>query len=347
MTKPKQDRPASQLCTWCGKSFCPKNYKQACCSQGCRVAYENSKTGRHTCGPCPTCSVTFHSRVKGKIFCSLECYMNSEQFKQMSMENIASVTPKLGVPRTCQGCGGDFPRSQRKKYCSDRCRRRFFAERFDRWIASPESVALPQNFDEFLLREQLPCPISGCNWEGEHLGNHVNFAHGITARQFKKLCGFNLSTGLIGDRLARWFSDRTAGFIEQGIIKIGSDSPLFGAHLNGCRSDYVSLESKEHRKKSVADRPRSSVKLKPCRECGADVAQPYCGRREYCSTSCRSRYYARTQTCDCVCAQCGTSFVGSRGQSKRHMSGLSVCCSVACRNRMNVVAALSARGISR
>lgn len=346
MTRAKQQRQSVASCQWCGVKYEPKNYLQKYCSHACRTVAGNANDSRHQCGPCPTCGAMFRSRRKDKVFCSLQCYTASDQFKEMSMANISTASPNVGSPKICPACNCEFPRSRRAKYCSDRCRRRFFAERFDRWIANPEQISLPQNFDEFLVRDVLPCPVVGCGWEGEHLSTHVNFAHGITAREFKKLCGFNIGTGLVGEKLSAWFSERTKRFIADGIIKSGDDCNLVPGYQGSRSFGYVSLESKEHRAKANAMRPNNSQKTNPCRECGVLVAQPFAGRKEYCSTACRSRYYSRTKTCECRCAQCGLAFVGTRAQSRRHMNGLNVCCSQLCRNRMNIVAALSARGLS-
>jgi hypothetical protein len=105
---------------------------------------------------------------------------------------------RLAHRAKCLKCGKEFHarESERKKYCNEICRRQYMAERFDRWIASPETIALPQNYDEFLTQEKLPCLVDGCNFEGHKLSLHMNLTHGVTEREFKKLAGFNLSSGI-------------------------------------------------------------------------------------------------------------------------------------------------------
>ena len=67
-------------------------------------------------------------------------------------------------------CGAKIKnRNYIKKFCSKDCRRLHYAERFDRWVANPETLALPQCYDEFLMQEELPCLIDGCEWKGKHL----------------------------------------------------------------------------------------------------------------------------------------------------------------------------------
>lgn len=339
MTKRKHDRPESKLCEWCGVSFSPTNYRQRFCSENCQVVFRNRQPGIHDCGPCPTCGKMFKSKNKTKLYCTMDCYVVSDKFVAMHKENLAKISPNQGIPRVCPGCGCEFSRSNRRKYCTNSCRRRFFAERFDRWIANPESVALPQNFDEFLSRNVLPCPVDGCGWEGEFLGAHVNHAHGISARDFKKLCGFNLSTGLIGEDLAKHFAERALKRQDDGSLMRGCPGAIVDPSN---RESYKSLEGMEHAKKARAELPTFRGTFLPCRECGVDVPQPYMGRALYCSTSCRSKWYTKQNVDECQCAFCGNKFIGTRGQTKRYKKELPVCCGIDCRNKLNLAAKITA-----
>jgi len=326
----------SLLCKWCGKIFWPRKGHQRYCSSSCRDAYWNDRMdSRHILGPCPTCGKTFKSRNREKIYCSQDCYIHSEQFIKQRAENTRK---QQKPPRLCQRCGKKT-KGHQYKYCSNQCRRRYFAERFDRWVANPESVALPQNFDEFLSRNILPCPVSGCGWQGVHLGSHVNFTHGVTAREFKKLCGFNLRTGLIGEESARIRSELSKKFYEEGVIVLEPNYSSKGPEPGY----YVSLERKEHAKKTRADMPALRDEFLPCRMCGKSVQQPSCGQKLYCSTKCRSSYYQNRSTEELRCAYCGQMFVGKRAQALRSKKSLPVCCSYTCRNRMNIVAAIASR----
>lgn len=339
MTKRKHDRPDSKLCEWCGVSFSPANYRQRFCSESCSIVFRNRETGKHECGPCPTCGNMFKSKDRKKVYCNMDCYVVSEQYVAMRNANLEQLNPNHGKSRVCHGCGGEFARSNKRKYCTNACRRRYFADRFDRWIANPESVALPQNFDEFLSRNVLPCPVDGCGWEGEFLGAHVNHAHGIFAREFKKLCGFNLSTGLVGEDLAKHFAERTLQRIVDGSLMRGCPDVIRDP---ASRDSYKSLEGKEHAKKARAELPKVSGKFLHCRECGVDVPQPYTGKTMYCSTSCRSKWYTKQNVEECQCAFCGNKFVGTRGQTLRHKKGLPVCCGIDCRNKFASAAKVTA-----
>lgn len=257
------------------------------------------------------------------------------------MANLQKVTPTLGTPRICKGCQVEYPRSRKAAFCSRQCQRRYFAERFDRWIANPEFVALPQNFDEFLARVILTCPIAGCEWEGESLGTHVNYEHGVTARNFKKLCGFNLKTGLIGQNLSESMAAKAKRLLAEGVWTAGVPAGSIATKPES----YVSLEAKEHARKTRAELPAFREVYLNCKSCGVEVQQPYLGQRLYCSTACRSKFYGRKAIADLRCAYCGGQFTGSRAQARRSQKALPVCCSEGCRNRLNVTAALAARGI--
>ena len=330
MTKRRYDFPDIRECAVCYKQFAPKSYWHKCCSTACSVALSNSRAVVQL-GPCPTCGNMFTSKRKDKKYCSLDCYTKSEQFLLMRQKNLESLNPTLGIPRICRRCGAEYPRSSQKKYCSNVCRRKYMAERFDRWIANPENVALPQCFDEFLSRDNLPCPIDGCDWEGEFLGSHVNLAHGISAREFKKLCGFNITTGLVGEALS---------------CKMSQNAPKCTKTPQNCgprsQNTYFSLERKEHQKKALADAVPPGT-FKPCLLCLNPVEQPIRGRKNYCSTKCRSKFYTLQKNALCVCSFCGSEFVGTRSQTKRYQAGENVCCSIQCRNKKNSEALLKSK----
>jgi len=335
MTK-RTSPPAVPLpCAACGTVFLPRDPRNKYCSENCRYD-TNKRTFNKEFGPCPTCGNMFKSRAE-KVFCSQTCYINSPQFKAMTMSNIAKNTPNLGVPRVCKGCGSEFSRARRAKFCSTPCRRKYFAERFDRWVANPEQIALPQNFDEYLSQTVMACPISGCDWKGPFLGAHVNFAHGITARDFKILCGFNLTTGLVGTELFASMSAHVRQLIEKGLMSDLFASQGFRPPLN--TNKYISLERLERARKQRAELPRTSGVDMPCRMCGKATPQPSLGRRLYCSTTCRSKWYTtRRNTAhgtQCTCAFCGKAFMGTSDQAVRVSNGGQVCCSAVCRNRFN------------
>lgn len=338
MTAPIKERPAVATCEWCDTEFRPLSFVHRYCSAPCSTAANNAKL-KCDCGPCPTCGNMFRSRTP-KRYCSMDCYVKSDQFVAMRAENLKSVCPTIGTPRKCKGCDCEYPRSRKAKFCTNRCRRSYYTARFDRWIANPEAVALPQNFDEFLSRSVLSCPVDGCQWEGANLGNHVNTQHGITAREFKKLCGFNLKTGLVGTELSEAMSERNRRMIAEGILSV--DASHLTDHQGWKKGGYISLEAKEHAKKTRAEKPMLKDVFSPCRTCGTDVQQPSYGRRLYCSIPCREKHYKDRRVADLRCSHCGATFDGTDAQSLRSGRGLPVCCSIECRNGMNAAARVAA-----
>jgi len=251
----------------------------------------------------------FSSRNTQKIYCSLKCYTSSTQFKAMlatNREKIIPTAPELsremrekiaaklrrGEMVPCLECGIEVYRKRchigKRKFCTTVCYRAYMAKRFDRWIANPESLALPQCYDEFLDREELPCIVEGCGWRGKALTLHVNQAHGIRADEFKRAAGFNLGTGVIARPLAE---------ILQGREKQGVAGPLLGAfdRSAGLPKNFVrywSIEAREHRAKNRA--LAGYGPLRTCRSCGVKFQQstPF-GKAVYCTRVCRDDDYAR------------------------------------------------------
>lgn len=337
-TKRKQDRPEVKDCERCGASFPPANYLSRYCSPACQIAAGNARL-RHTCGPCPTCGKYFPSRNTNKKFCTMDCYVKSDQFISHLEQAGKKACSLYGTPRTCRGCGVEYPRSKRSKFCTRQCQRLYFAKRFDRWIANPEAVALPQNFDEFLARNVLSCPIGDCDWEGTNLGAHVNHVHGITAREFKKLAGFNLSTGLVGLEVSALMAEKAKRMQEEGVLLSGVPDSRRPTNLF---ERYISLEAKEHAAKARADMPTLREEFRPCRGCSVAVQQPAMGRKLYCSELCRDQHYSeaakalrRQASYSLACSRCHEAFQGNRYQFVRSQLGLPVCCSPACKGRLN------------
>lgn len=338
-------------CAWCEQEFSCLNGSQlgaarrglkVFCSRQCLVANSNDKRPWLTRGPCRNCGRMFQSQSKAKQYCSMNCYVTSQDF----CDRMRSYNYRKKVERACPQCGVTFS-NRHRKYCSDACRRRFFAERFDRFVANPEAIALPQCFDEFLMQDELPCLVVGCDWRGQFLGGHVNAAHGITAEKFKELCGFNDGTGLVAPALGELLSARTKTLIAEGKISFDHlDLTKFKKGETNKRRP-LRLESKEHNLKARAIALADHVPTKslPCRQCGAEVAQPLLGRMLYCNTQCRSKFYQRKGIGQLRCSYCGKEFDAGAEQLRRARKGINVACSLDCRNRLNITAALAARGI--
>lgn len=261
-------------------------------------------------GPCKTCGKMFESKAD-KIFCSMACYTQSRQFKEMQLKNHVpsaaarvKIAAKLrkGADVPCLECGVEFyqkrPSKGRtaKKFCSTVCYRAYLAKRFDRWIANPEGMALPQCYDEFLDREELTCVVEGCNWRGKHLTLHVNYTHGIGSDEFKRATGFNLSTGVIAKPLAMAFHDRTLRGVARNTADVDHIARVALAQkaLASKPIRYRSLESVEHTNKALALRRFVPGPQRICANCNTVFVQnTSCGRALYCSKKCRNIAYAK------------------------------------------------------
>lgn len=303
------------------------------CSLTCRKAGVKNKVSKPVpeCGPCPTCKQKFYSRNKEKIFCSLKCYIDSDQMKTMMAENrqktidnlraerdssegaylgqktknrLAEIRRKAGLSAgqdvACLECSTVFwqkPETKDRaaqKFCDKSCYRAYKAKRFDRWIANPQQLQLPQNYDEFLSQQELPCLIEGCEWKGFFLSLHVNQAHGITAKEFKRAAGFNLNTGLVSQPLAKLLSEHAV--ISQRLL----DQPpgwLAGqAALQRLREEGLLYRSKEAIENTVKGRILALAAPGPSRIC-LGCHRPFqqttaLGRKLYCTVECRDAHYA-------------------------------------------------------
>lgn len=284
------------------------------CGEGCRdineARMQRIRPGIHKCGPCPTCGIEFNSKTKGKRFCSIECYTSSEEM----LSRLAEHNANKAKDWKCHHCGNDAPR--KRKFCNDFCRRRFFSERFDRFIANPETIALPQNFDEFLNRDELPCLIEGCDWVGSGLSYHINFHHGIDPDKFREMVGFNATTALMGVAAREKRSEIMRGLIEKGIIIPGS-YPLKDCQRGG---KPLRLEGREHWKKSMAMGGMDKLI-----KAGIASSQSEEGRRR--SSEIAKRTAEQMPKVTLVCHECGKEYETPKNQEKR-----SKFCGLKCRN---------------
>lgn len=289
------------------------------CSLACRAAARSAAKAAKALldgsaplfGPCPVCNQMFESRTS-KIFCNMACYVKSKQFKALQQENIKkaatcsreelNAAQRKGQEVPCLECGKVFYQKRAtntapaKKFCCRPCYRSYLAKRFDRHIANPERLALPQNYDEFLDRDELPCLVEGCDWRGQHLSIHMNQAHGITADELKRAAGFNLGSGIISRVLAKTLSEREN--VGIGLAEMSRRlAPLAAARRAQANTKhrYMSKERKEHAMKTQANiRAEQTGPERICRQCQQPFEQssPF-GKTLYCSTECRSLYYYR------------------------------------------------------
>jgi hypothetical protein len=300
-------------------------------------------------GPCPTCGMMFQSRMPKK-YCCLSCYTSSPELVARLRENSkkanAAAQVKLGLePKTgedvpCLECGTLVHRKPSEigvaKYCSRSCYRKYMAKRFDRHIANPERIALPQNYDEFLTGGLLRCLVDGCEWRGHQLSMHMNIAHGVAKTEFKMMAGFNLKTGVISQPLRDAYSERE----KVGIAILdnfqGKRMSVNPREVNKYRSREAAEHHIKGRMVAIATKP---VQIIACSECGKETMQltPF-GKKLFCSAECRSAAYKRTKRANrqrMTCSVCGMPFDGSYDQQRRLERGGDVVCSMECRQRRN------------
>lgn len=238
----------------------------------------------------------------------MSCYTQSDRMKTnlkknslkvVKMKKQGLIKPKKRMTRECVTCGDKFftkpSRGTKNRFCSRPCFREFLSKRFDCWIANPETIKLPQNFDEFLTKTELPCLIKDCEWKGENLSGHVNMKHGITADEFKELAGFNKTTGLVVPELSK----RISKWIKQGIEDGDITPQTFTADTRPeqPRREPLRPEGKEHWKKAMALTEASfTPKQKQCLECESSFLVGFRKHsQKYCSVKCRSNYYRRNK----------------------------------------------------
>jgi len=292
-------------------------------------------------GPCKVCGAMFKVRgTRARQFCSMRCYISSDEFKKNRLEASAKGTAAsaarwsdwepLTIP--CIECGTVFRAKpvDRRKYCSSMCYRKYMAKRFDRYIANPEKIALPQAYDEFLTKDTLHCLIEGCDWSGNHLSLHMNQAHGISARQFKKLAGFNLSSGIVSKPLHEALCERPIQGNAASLVGTFKDRPMQP------KERYISAEAREHSMKTRALIIGSETgPVRTCLGCNKKFTQrsPF-GKAKFHSIECRDAYYAlklQTERHELSCVICGSIFSGSRQQYRRAQAGSPVVCGTICR----------------
>jgi hypothetical protein len=343
---------AGVICVHCKAHFHPTESQarhliyrgsQPVCSKACMLAVKWGASYRPTQenGPCPSCGKMFYAKNQEKKFCNLTCYSrhlaDTSTLKCRGQKGAAAVAAKAASvraadPSTCMHCGRPLSESYRHlrklkaaKFCNQSCYRSFMAERFDRWLANPETLALPQCYDEFLDREVLTCPIRGCTWSGQWLSAHVNRAHGFPAPDFKRAAGFCKGSAIITPSLAKTLRSRERSEAQDAVVQRLKDG--FGGSTPG---GYRALEAIEHvRKSRLTLRDTEQGPLLICEGCDTEFVATWGTRPKYCSVECRtSTYHARHKVPapELTCRECGRSF--TRNPSGRHQ----IYCTVKCRD---------------
>lgn len=210
------------------------------------------------------------------------------------------MAQRRGQDVDCLECGQSFYQkpacktARAKKFCCRVCYRSYAAKRFDRYVANPESMALPQCYDEFLDRDELRCLIEGCDWHGLHLSIHMNQTHGIRADELKRAAGFNLGTGVVARPLAERLQARSLRGV--GVLR-DLDAWMLGQAVLQQKGyiRYKSLEGREHQYKARALLSGPGPE-RQCKGCGKVFQQTSVfGRTLYCTFQCRDYHYAQVR----------------------------------------------------
>ena len=318
----------------------------AYCTPQCRDAAQRRRDAvrladRFELGPCPGCGKMFLSRRANKRYCSMACYYQSPSLLQRLRAHNAT---KQFPPQACPQCGKVAHRRHRQ-FCNKQCYRQFFAERFDRWVANPEQLALPQCYDEFLMQAELPCLIAGCTWRGKHLAQHVNMVHGVPVAELRRLAGFNMKTGLCTPDISQKRSAVATDLWVRGVVPLIPFPPGGPGTCVPAASRQRRAEGREHGQKSRVVLAAAGPLRPPraCRQCGAAVIQPVCGRKLYCNPTCRAAWSKANdaQRAELQCSHCQRTFMGNAEQARRAVAGRPVCCSADCRNLRNMAICLA------
>ncbi len=281
-------------CANCGKRFVisasarcrkRKHNKEVFCSKTCAHIYRGHHVGGYEI-KCKTCGKEIIAAYKDKIFCSLDCYIADEEMQ----ERLKSWRDKRrnAITVECANCKKEITRKMSKigknNFCDQSCYREFMAGRFDRYINSDLTIEQMNNYDEFLSREILPCPVDGCNWEGEQLSLHMNFEHGINAKEFKDLAGFNQSTAVVTKDVLQKYKDVDRTYALDNLNNIITEE----YRRSPWPKHSASRECKEHIKKSRGLYQGSEF---VCPICGKTFTRVHYGKQIYCSIPCRDIAY--------------------------------------------------------
>jgi len=305
----------------------------------------------------------------------MKCYSTSPEALQRLAEIGRAASAKtcgheVGIKEkwTCLSCGQEqilrVSKAKKKKFCNYRCYRKYMAERFDRYIANPETIALPQCYDEFLNSTELHCLIEGCDWIGKALSNHMNFAHGIPADKFKEMAGFNRKTGVVSSDMAKnlaarhqqWngppenmnnkltpskFSPKPEVRLE-GREHLSKSSVINAAIAKAKGGPRFSRESRKaisiSQAKHAADKtgaftPTAAI----CTMCGTEYTTTSRSASRHitlCSKECRAKRHKEIYTSphkyELTCSKCGKKFLGSYCQLKASKKQRRISCSKQC-----------------
>jgi len=199
---------------------------------------------------------------------------------------------------------------------------------------------------EYLSGDKIICLLCGKPYRT--LGRHLSRIHGVSHDEYRERYGIPWTYALCCGELSEILSGVANRRIASGEWKPGSDDKDFLAGLASA-PHRDAPHRKEIMREAASNRrpPRARFDVLPCRMCGKAVAQPDAGRKFYCDTDCRSRYYDDKRESNAptvTCSLCGDDFTASYSQSLRAAKGLPVYCSLPCRQSVNGSVQRAAKG---
>jgi hypothetical protein len=207
-----------------------------------------------------------------------------------------------------------------------------------------------EDVKEYLSGDRIICLLCGKSYRA--LGCHLPKIHDIDADKYREMYGIPWTYGLACSETRETLSRNTIENIKKGKVPAFQPGNVYNENPTGGREQTQEYwkgrkQSPEHKAKRMAAQEEYLIRTGkkrpehvhidslPCLLCGTDVDQPAAGQKLYCSTRCRSRYYAKKAEVEAVCSLCGESFIASGHQGRRIARGLSVYCSLQCRQSAN------------
>lgn len=344
------------VCDSCGKQFEPtvgqrynKRSTRSVCSKACMsVLLRKVKTRPPRFQVCPGCGKEFnlgnrYVKPGTLLYCTHACWVDTGGKISREARKAARDARKAAMPPkvlACRNCGKDVVQGHnRKEYCDKFCQREWYAGRFDRWKANPQPVRMDADYDQFLDAKELPCPIEGCDWRGLALTVHANVTHGIVADEFKEMCGFNHTTGVVTTAVSRRMRQGQLDRIERG-DHVGLEALIKGQNSQKRRSGApvrraeASLHLRKVRALRTETEVRQSQGKRLCKrpECGVefDITDQYKLPQRFCSKSCQRKHGEARRDPNYMkprnCKVCGAQFP---------VNGKQAVCGEACRKAAN------------
>lgn len=285
-------------CRHCHKELYSRNLKKIYCDNVCYMASDQHKEMIHNNlqaiakqQPVKD-AIKELNRVTGKRILNKDKTLVGLRAKGTEHLSATTYTPE-GELFHCLECNAPKYRkpSEDRKFCSHKHFVAYRAKRFARRLANPEPLKDIADYTTFLEQDILPCIVQGCTWEGQHLTLHCNLEHGITAREFKQIFGFNLTEGIVGKDLSNRYSQRALEGIAKDKLLCGLEKAR--ATPRTARSRLRSPQALENARNSRKASVKLEGPMRICEGCNMEFQQSTIfGFAKYCTKLCRAAHYA-------------------------------------------------------